>query len=186
MSNPFPRIIGITGRKFSGKDTIADMLVKDYGYIKLSYATPLKESCRVIFNLTTEQLYGNQKESVDDYWKVTPREILQFVGTELFRDRIGELLPHIGTDIWVKSVIRTIDANPDSRFVISDVRFPNEVKALQNMDNSKIWRVCRDIESHKYEEHASENQIATLLVDNDIKNNGTLVDLKLQIMELLQ
>ena len=39
-------LIGITGKKFNGKDTVADYIVKEYGGNKVSLATPVKEICR--------------------------------------------------------------------------------------------------------------------------------------------
>ena len=81
------RIIGIIAKKYHGKDTIADFISSKYGYEKISFAGPLKQVCHHIFGLTYEQLYGDLKETNDNYWKCTPRYLLQTVGTNLFRNR---------------------------------------------------------------------------------------------------
>ena len=36
-----PKIIGISGRKYHGKDTIGDYLVNKYGYKKIAFADPI-------------------------------------------------------------------------------------------------------------------------------------------------
>jgi len=183
MRRSLPKIIGITGKKFHGKDTLADILIKKYGYRKLSFAAPLKEACRVIFGLTDSQLYGIEKETVDDFWKTTPRHILQFVGTDLFRQQIGQIVPHVGANIWVESVIQAIRKNPNGKYVISDVRFPNEVEALRQFESSAIWKVIRNVPpaDDNLTDHASENQIDSLSVDLVIENYGTIDDLKSKV-----
>jgi len=45
-------IIGITGYKRHGKDTLGDYLVKYHGYTKIAFADALKEACRNIFDFT--------------------------------------------------------------------------------------------------------------------------------------
>ena len=45
-----------------------------------------------------------EKEMIDEYWEHSPREILQKVGTELFRVKLSEVCEHIDDDIWIRSV----------------------------------------------------------------------------------
>src|SRR5262249_21718742 len=51
-------VIGICGRAGAGKDTAADVLVKEFGFVKVSLADPLKRICREVFAFTEEQLWG--------------------------------------------------------------------------------------------------------------------------------
>ena len=117
-------IIGILGRKIHGKDTIADMICKKYAFRKISFADPLKEGCRNIFGLTEEQLYGIKKDVIDEYWKVTPRSLIQFVGTDLLRNQFCDL-------IWIKLLEKKLIHNSAINFVISDIRFQNELDMLK-------------------------------------------------------
>jgi hypothetical protein len=173
-----PTIIGITGRKFHGKDTLADYLVKQHGYIKLSFAQPLKEICKTIFGFTNSQVNGDLKETIDFRWDVTPRKVMQFIGTELFRDNIGRLLPDIGENLWARCVIEKIKSlllvDPSSKFVISDVRFPNEIECLREYSKeSKIFRVYRPgVLVDETSSHPSEKLIDSLSVDADIINDS--------------
>ena len=51
-------IVGITGLAGSGKDTAADFLVKNHGFVKVALADVLKRACKEFFAFTDEQLWG--------------------------------------------------------------------------------------------------------------------------------
>lgn len=51
-------IIGISGLAGTGKDTAADMLVRNHGFVKVSLADPIKRICRDVFAFTDDQLFG--------------------------------------------------------------------------------------------------------------------------------
>ena len=182
-----PKLIGITGNKRHGKDTIADHLCAQYGYIKYSYADNLKIGIgRVVFCLSDEQLYGDLKEVPDSRWdNRTPREILQYVGTNLLRNQFD-------ANIWVKSLFYTLAAklaDPNVRIVIPDIRFPNELQSLvdfakannHHMISIKVVRpsiICTDT-------HESERHIATLQTDHTLVNDNTIEQLCNSVDELL-
>jgi hypothetical protein len=136
------KIIGITGRKFSGKDTAGNYFVEKYGFERMAYADPLKKAAKEIFDFNDEQLYGNAKEIIDQYWGITPRNAMQFLGTDLFRNHICELLPNMGKDIWVnvlkRKALNIFEKNPDSKIVVTDVRFPNELQAIKDLGGITI------------------------------------------------
>ena len=75
-------IIGLSGKKRVGKDTIADHLVKRHGFIKYSFADPIKDIAKVLFSFSDEQLYGNDKEKLDERWNIIPRDFYQKFGTD--------------------------------------------------------------------------------------------------------
>ena len=160
-------IIGLTGRKYNGKDTAAKQLIND-GYIPMSFAEPIKDVAKMLFGFSENQVNGSQKEEMDVRWNTTPRAVLQFIGTELFREQIQQLLPEIGADFWVKSIENRIPSN--ANVVITDVRFPNEVAMIRKL-GGKIIRVRRTLVSNP-DTHASEQQIDLLDADYDIDNNG--------------
>lgn len=170
-----PKLIGITGRKFNGKDTLGNYYVEKYGYIRLAFADALKKGCAEIFGFSDEQLYGNLKETADDFWKITPRTVLQYVGTDLFREQLNVIMPEIGQNIWTKVVEKKISdirkVNPNACFVITDVRFPNECDLVRKL-GGVVVRVKRDSVNNTIDTHQSEIEIENLQVHFEIKNNG--------------
>lgn len=51
-------LVGISGKAGSGKDTVADLLVKEFSFVKVGLADPLKRIVRDVFCFTEEQLWG--------------------------------------------------------------------------------------------------------------------------------
>lgn len=161
-------IIGLSAKAKSGKDTLADYLVQNYGYIKVAFADELKTMCSVDFDLSKKQLYGNLKEIKDYRYNKTPREILQATG-QFYRS--------IDIDFWVNKCITKLSVNKN--YVISDVRLSNEYTAIKKL-NGKIIRINRDsvLRGHVSNSNdISETDLDNHSFDLTIENNGTLVDL---------
>lgn len=202
-------VIGVCGFIGCGKGTVGDILVSEYGYKKLSFADRLKDSAAVMFNWPRDLLEGDTKESrdwreqPDPFWstelgyEMTPRLALQLLGTDCMRKGFDN-------DIWVLTVKRHIMDNPNTKFVIPDVRFPNERSVIQSL-NGEVWQVRRgeqpqwidaaisDNENNitdkmkEYNVHESEwRWIAPDAEFNQIINNsGTLEDLHNIIKQLI-
>jgi hypothetical protein len=70
-------VILLVGEAGSGKDTVADFMVKNHGAIKVAQADPMKRLAKVLFGFTEEQLWGPSecRNAVDarfdrmDAWK---------------------------------------------------------------------------------------------------------------------
>lgn len=163
-------IIGLGYKAKSGKDTLADYLCNAHGFRKGSFAESLKRAAHEIFGFTDAQLYGDQKELIDPNWKITPRSALQRLGTEGVRNIFGE-------NTWINSLALRMREDPNDRnWVISDMRFMNEVAAI------KIWggfavRIDRRAAgaSGGIENHPSEVELDNCsLWDAIIENNGSL------------
>jgi hypothetical protein len=173
-----PQVIGILGKKQHGKDTIANYMVEKYGYIRVAFADAIKDMLKCSFRFSEEQLNGNLKETIDEFWQIKPRQVLQFVGTELFRDKMGELLPHVETNFWVfiikKKIHDTLKVNPSAKFVISDCRFENEVNFIKEMGGQVIRVVRPTVENNTESNHSSEKYIDDLPFDFKIVNNASL------------
>ena len=137
-------IIGICGLIGSGKDTIADYLIKRHNFQKLSFADKLKDSVATMFDWDRSLLDGKTdqsrqwREEIDEYWsnetgeEITPRLVLQLFGTECMRNGFYD-------GIWVSLTKKKILDNPMQNFVIPDVRFPNEVTAIKNQGGQIVW-----------------------------------------------
>lgn len=130
------KIIAFAGRKQSGKTTCAMAVAQAFelrnatGRVKIyNFADPLKALCVDIFGLEYRQCYGtdeDKNELVDCYWnnkQLTAREVLQIVGTDMFRK-----MQH---NVWASSTIRKIKKDRCDLSLIADCRFPNEVEAVK-------------------------------------------------------
>lgn len=163
-----PRVVGFAGYAGCGKDTAAEVL-KMFGYEQLAFADCLRDVVHHMFDIPYEWMIDRKlKETPMDIppYK-SPREILQYVGTEAMRS--------FYPDIWVAKVQRTILANPDKKYVITDLRFPNEIEMFENLRAERIptltARIDRDGLSQKFA-HASESYIMSLKVNEVIKNDA--------------
>lgn len=188
-------VIAFTGYAGAGKDTACDYLVRRHGFEKTSFAAPLKKVAQQIFDFSDTQLYGpsSEREKPDERypfsgvcpscgtrclegaraWQcvqcnvnwpshVTPRMALQTLGTEW-----GRRLNH---DLWAKAWLRHIQARPDTKWCVNDLRFENELTAVYSV-GGLTFRLLR---GEKKFNHPSENAIATLVVDGVIRNDGPI------------
>ena len=137
-------IIGFVGLIGSGKDTAADYLVNFHGFRRDSFAGTLKDAVSAVFGWDRLMLEGRTAESrawreqVDTWWAqrlnmphLTPRWILQHWGTDVLRN-------HFNDDIWIASLEHKLQRSTDN-VVISDVRFPNEIKAIRRAGGYIYW-----------------------------------------------
>ena len=154
-------IIGVCGFIGSGKDTIADYLTNFHGFRRESFANSLKDAVAHVFGWDRTMLEGRTKqarewrEQVDPWWSerlnmpnLTPRWILQYWGTEVCRRAFHD-------DIWIASLENKLRNSTDN-IVISDCRFPNEIKSIRNAGGIVI-RVIRGEEPNWFEDAASMN-----------------------------
>lgn len=179
-------IIGITGKKFSGKDTLADELVLNHNFIKYSMADPLKDALKALFGFTDEQLYGNQKEIIDTRWKITPREVMQFFGTQVMQYKIQELIPDLERNFFVKRFEDFCKKNKDKNIVVADIRFQHEINSIKKL-NGYIIRVTRDNLNNNLSEHISESGLEALInVDYIVKNNSSKQEAFLILKKILE
>lgn len=183
-------IIALCGKKGSGKDTTGAHLVEKHGYKRFALADPLKDVCAILFSLSHEQLNGDKEAPT--FWGKSTREILQFVGTEMFREKLQELLPNIGDNFWALHLYSRLAGelrdNPKAKIVITDVRFENEISTLRMLcDKVVVWQIDRVVESDdpakSGELHVSENQ--DLTIDGVVVNDVDIENLHLAVDELV-
>lgn len=172
-------LIGFMGKKGSGKDTSADYLVKKYGYKKISFATPLKDAIQILFGFSDEQLYGDKKETIDDRWGTSPRKVMQYLGTDIFRNDINKIMPNIKNNFWTNimeiNYKNELLKNKNAKFVIADVRFKNEVDVIHKL-GGKIIKIDRNTKHN--DNHISENMMDKINdFDHIIDNTSSLNNL---------
>ena len=208
-------IIGVCGFIGSGKDTIADYLVNIHQFRRESFANSLKDAIAHVFGWNRDMLEGRTRQSrewreqVDPWWakrldmpNLTPRWVLQHWGTEVCRRAFHD-------DIWIAALENKLRNSKDD-IVISDCRFPNEIKSIQNAGGIVI-RVVRGPEPDWYDAavsanrgpngntswaisraklerlgvHASESAWAGTEFDAEVDNNSSMDHLLNQINDLV-
>jgi hypothetical protein len=163
-------ILGLSGKKHSGKSTVANHLVEKHGFLEMSWADPLKVHIgQNLMEFNHEQVFGDLKDTVDEFWGDTPRAFLQKIGTDLFRE--------MDEDFWVKIGSRKIkDWEKDrvEKIVVSDCRFPNEFKAIKDLGGFTL-RVARE-DYHTPDFHESETALDGVTADGSISAASGNID----------
>ncbi len=153
-----PTFIGIAGPKRSGKDTLANLLSGALRRPVDSFAAPLRElTCRVL-GMTPAELEECKETPIPWLADTTPRTMMQTLGTEWGRDMVHP-------ELWVRSLF----ARHQHGCIISDVRFPNEARAIRQR-GGVVVRLQRP-GTGAGDAHASERPLPVELVDIDLVND---------------
>lgn len=174
------QLVAICGRRRAGKDTIADILCEHHGFRKVRIADSLKQVMKILFHFDDQQMECDRKDEIDQRWGISPRQAMQFFGTEVMQYKLNDLLPNIGRDFWIRSVIEKelrIGLQSGERIVIPDLRFLHEEKQLRDLVPSgqlQIWKVIRNIPTHTLpiDSHSSECEWKQICEDVLIDNNN--------------
>jgi hypothetical protein len=200
-------LIGLCGYIGSGKDTCGSILEQHHGFQRLAFAAAIKDIVSILFGWDRDDLDGTThssrewREKVDVWWTeqlgriVTPRIILQTVGTEMFRDCLS---PRFWTTVLKRKIeqIQQVQynisteykRNQGSRIVITDCRFPEEIELIKSLGGIIVY-VDRssDINSRQLEfSHSSEHHLGPIIPDATIDNNKDLEYLRIQLNTLIQ
>jgi hypothetical protein len=167
-------IVGITGVARSGKDTVAGILCRKYGFTRIGLADGIRSSFRDLDGLTWDLTKELEEAGKSSRWA------LQNFGSEA---RLRAMCPDLWLDLVATKItyLANVHPNPRRRFVIPDVRFPSEAATLDNMVNPLdgrhfLWRVVRPGAGLGGPEgqHASEREMESLRPDVTIRNTGPM------------
>ena len=142
------QVIALSGWKGAGKDFAAEYLRDTYGFQRLALADVLKDMVAEMFNIPRDSCDDRilkerslltlparpvdsfsdtvhsvlRTELIEGYW--TPRALCIL---------LGSLCRSVDPDYWVRRIASTINKNPGTNYVITDVRYRNEVRVLQEV-----------------------------------------------------
>jgi hypothetical protein len=204
-------IIGITGKAGSGKDTVADILVRKHGFVKVALADPMKEFCARLFDFSVNQLWGPSEARnapdlrylrehtwVDDvpgcqkvcaccghYQDNAPR---CYLTPRYALQQLGsEWGRAMFQDVWLDAALHDAAcfSTGDRGVVIPDVRFDNELAGIRR-EGGRIWH--RPGEGSLKETPAAAHASETAKLDCDAQipwmdNPGQLPDVVKQLLE---
>lgn len=179
-------IVGITGKKNSGKDTAADYLVKKLGFTKIGFADKLKESFAALFDISIEDIerLKNDPDTIvgiqrvlglgeDTLYKtMTLRTALQRYGVEAHRDIFGQ-------DFWVEAALGPTIWDLGTKIVVPDVRFENEARAIHRQ-GVVIEIVRPGLEDN--DTRVSETGLPDELIDARVTNDDTIERLQERVL----
>jgi hypothetical protein len=191
-------IVGLAGAAGSGKDTVADILVRYRGFQRLAFADALYEEVGTAFEVPIEFLRNRETKETPTFMLtlrrctdkgfcatvaeilaardvpcveeawLSPREILQWWGTEYRRAQRKVY--------WTSRVAAMIREQPDQHFVITDLRFPDEADVVRDAGGMIALVVRPDITP--VSTHATESFWKNCDPDWKIDNAGSLDDLR--------
>lgn len=167
-------IIGLSGYAQTGKDTIANYLIENYGFTRVAFADPIREA---IYRLNPKITIADMKgvplaTAVDGLgWESVKvdsedaRWLLQRMGTEVGREMFGD-------DFWVNQGMKK--ALQHDRVVFTDVRYPNELEAILEASGT-VWRVIKNsvgaVNRHASETALDDYDFEYMIFNNDTKES---------------
>jgi hypothetical protein len=164
------KIVMISGKATSGKDTVGDILINKYKYTKFSFATNLKKSVAGAFGWRVEQLEDQAfKATEDGFWGVTPRQVLQVFGSDTMKKFFPKRLSTISKkkhdnlkSIWAQATVKSLMESDYKRIVITDLRFPEELEAVEEFARNyghTLHSIRVEASYKKMPKNVSENPI---------------------------
>jgi hypothetical protein len=172
-----PRIIALNGGIGSGKDTAATYLAHNYGYKMIGFSDPIYQS---LYRLNPPIIIGHHRAVylqtlVDEHgWDAAKRmypairQMLRIEGTENGRDVHGPFC-------WVNALSKRTKQDEHPRWVIRDLRFPEEVEWVKS-EGGVIWVIegRQTPEVASLPSHVSESHRNAIPADKRLLNDGTL------------
>lgn len=128
-------LIGLMGRKRSGKDTFAERLIVAHGYKRFAFADNVRQAALDLNPIVYAQPHDEYGEV--DYTRLS--DVVRALGWEAAKEleEVRRTLQNFGTEsirrldphFWVRTVMEAVDAH-EGPAVITDLRFPNEYHAV--------------------------------------------------------
>lgn len=182
-----PKLIALYSEKMqSGKSEVAKFLCEKQGFIKVSFASPLKAMIASLLSTighdtTTvhRMIDGDLKEVVLKGIGKTPRHMMQTLGTEWGRDTVKSTL-------WADVSMERIKGLMEDGYsvVVDDMRFPNEFHTIQAAMGQTV-RVVRSSANTATTTHPSEGLLNNFIFNDIVHNEGTIVDLHREVADTL-
>lgn len=187
MGNIKMKIIMLCGKKKSGKTTSASFLrsigVKNHGFQSdvYSFAGPLKRMVKEGFSLSDSQVWGSDREKVDERYGVTPRKLLQIFGTDIFFKYIYDLIPDLENKIpkrkfWTRLFVEYTKHTTNELIIIDDGRFPHEAEEIRKLGGVVVRLYRKETDKHAGD-HPSETEVDEIKADYEIHNDGSILSL---------
>lgn len=180
-------VIALSGWKGSGKDTVADYLVREHGFIRVSFADALKEMVAQQYDVPLEYMHEpSKKEMPLHQYPVIPGDpfseaIQQLLSAELrsgyWTPRAlcileGSIKRSVYSNYWVRTVVQQIQQAPSQNYVVSDMRYVTEADTLKLLLPNVV--TCRVVRWATVDtQDPSERNLDTYVFNHTFDNTGT-------------
>lgn len=123
------RLVLLSGKKRSGKDTAAACLTDQFGFRRFAFADPLKDAAADMLAVPRSHFENEYKDTILPDYGFTPRDFIIRLGTD-FAQKVNH-------NFWVVNMERRLQQlvihNPAADIVITDVRFQQELDAFKHI-----------------------------------------------------
>lgn len=179
------KVIALTGLKGCGKDTVGIFIKELYGndVETIAFADPIKTQIIHIFNLDGTEAYDTFKRC--DLTYINNSTTHSIPGRHIVRE-VGMLMRSYCKSQFVEYVRKQIESRPNKIWVITDLRFDNELEMVKSLGGIVV-KVANNRLSNT-DEHITEKGFDADVIDYVIPNHGTknmlLINLKSFIQNL--
>jgi hypothetical protein len=174
-------ILGLRGRRGSGRSTVAAYLMKQHQFERRAFADPLKKSIAATLNIPYHEI---------DKWKNDPNRVITVHSIPptvisaqqqlTFRELITRYAEQghkelFGDDFWVDQVLPTDGFYAGKKIVIPDIHFGNEARRIRHLGGFVVEVIPGIIRENQ---HSAD-------VDYFLYHTGVTRELYWQIEEML-
>ena len=204
------KVVGLVGRKRSGKDTVADVFEK-LGWYRTSFAKALYKEVSEAFKVEVSKLQGHETKEVA-WLKLEDCQDLEFLELAKALARVSVLdkgdslgiesedlvnfklsprriLQWWGTEYrrkddtfyWVRKLSEELAARKPKHVIISDIREPHEAAYVKRTDGYLIAVIRPELVDDATSSHSSEKNLEHIGVDGKLFNTSSIEHLRADV-----
>ena len=184
-------IIVLSGGKQHGKDTFAEIFIKQFprlNFKRKAFADKMKEVAANLLDCEYDEI---ETLKVLEDIKITDEACIR-QGTTMrkFLQRLGQIVKDITNDDYIWCELLSEDMTAGSNYIITDCRFPFEAQYLKDLANSygvpvAVVKIHNPHVELGKDQHVSEQSFEQIEFDYIVENDGSLEDLQVKAIKLV-
>ena len=209
------KVVGLVGRKRSGKDTVADVFEK-LGWYRTSFAKALYKEVSEAFGVSVEDLQKHETKEVPWVCLETCKDAeFATLAKALARVSFLDKLDHVGiktedlrqfwlsprrilqwwgteyrrkddTFYWVRKLSEELAAQKPKHVIISDIREPHEAAYVKRSDGYLIGVIRPELVDDATSSHSSEKNLEHIGVDGKLFNASSIEHLRSDVEVMVE